>query len=307
MILSTTNAELSRYLGDSAGQCVFVPTMGALHAGHASLVAQGVDLAKRRNLPGGCVVSIFVNPTQFNDPADLARYPRTLAADLRVCDAAGAACVFAPSVEDIYPPHVVAEKDVTLPAVATSPGLEDAARPGHFLGVWKVVRRLFELVKPDAALFGEKDWQQLRLIEALVDTHSLPIEIIGVPTVRDADGLAMSSRNVFLSPADRTVALAIPAALQAANGCHTIPTAEWKMRTMLEAVGLHVEYAVVRHARTLMPVAFEADGILTEPNSYRSIIAARVGGPAGGLRLIDNAAWTGVSDLVAAARTGNLA
>ncbi len=261
--------------------CVFVPTMGALHEGHAALIRAGAALAQARELPGGCVVSIFVNPTQFNERSDFERYPRDLDEDLKVCDQAGAACVFAPREEDIYPPgeEVAAPP---LPAVATQPGLEDAHRPGHFAGVCQVVKRLFELVRPVAAMFGDKDWQQLQVIRAMTKEQRLPVEVLGCPTIREPDGLAMSSRNRFINPEDRPRALAISRALRQALGARTPDAAEELMRLVLSECEVAPEYAVVREATTLLRPA-EA----TEQTQWRALIAARIGS----VRLIDNAPW----------------
>ncbi len=259
-----------------AGEIVLIPTMGALHAGHGSLIRQGVELAARRG--GSCMVWLFVNPTQFNDPADYARYPKTMDADVELCRTLGARAVFAPGKDDIYPPgRVIATPP--LPDVATKPGLEDAKRPGHFAGVCQVVMRFFELVQPRCAVFGEKDWQQLQVVRAMTARDRPEIEIVAAPTVREADGLAMSSRNRFLSPEDRVRARALFAALREGAEADTAGAAENVMRRVLEAARVTVEYAVVRDAETLMV-----------PNGYarRSLIAARVGT----VRLIDNDAWT---------------
>src|SRR5688572_25050071 len=199
MELVPTAADLSRF-----AKGVFVPTMGALHEGHASLVR----IARRP--AAACqpvVVSIFVNPTQFGPNEDYTRYPRTLDADMALCKEAGADVIFAPAVEEMYPPGGV--RVPALPRVATEPGIEDAARPGHFEGVCQVVLRLFELVRPAAAVFGEKDWQQLQVVSAMTRAEGLPIRIVPGETVREADGLAMSSRNRFLTPDDRRRGLAL--------------------------------------------------------------------------------------------------
>jgi pantoate--beta-alanine ligase len=255
--------------------------MGALHEGHASLIRAGVAMAQARELPGGCVVSIFVNPTQFDDRADYDRYPRDLDEDLKVCDSAGAACVFAPREEDIYPPDEKVEAP-RLPDVATKPGLEDAQRPGHFGGVCQVVKRLFDLVRPVAAIFGDKDWQQLQVIRAMAKDLRLPVEVLGAPTIRDADGLAMSSRNRFLAPQDREQAQAIPRALRQALGAANPEAAEEIMRLVLTESAINPEYAVVREASTLLRPTD-----ITPATQWRSLIAARVGS----VRLIDNAPW----------------
>jgi pantoate--beta-alanine ligase len=262
---------------------VFVPTMGALHEGHGALVRRAASISGERSASGvraPVVVSVFVNPTQFNDPSDLARYPRTLEADAELCRRAGADAVFVPGVEVMYPPGEAASWGVPeLPSVATRPGLEDAHRPGHFAGVCQVVRRLFDLVRPRAALFGEKDWQQLAVIRAMTKQLGLPVEIVACETVREADGLAMSSRNRFLGSEERVQALAISRALSAGRAEATPEGAARVMRQVVESGGLGVEYAVVRDAETLQtPRAGSA---------CRALIAARLGS----VRLIDNAPW----------------
>ena len=262
--------------------CGFVPTMGALHAGHGSLVTR----ARADGRP--VVVSIFVNPTQFGPNEDYARYPRTLDSDCALLEPLGAAAVFVPPVEAIYPNGLAAARieseAIALPAVATAPGLEDACRPGHFGGVALVVGRLFDLVRPSAAYFGEKDYQQLRLVQDMVSADRPrygELRIVPCPTVREGDGLAMSSRNRYLSGDERTAAIALARALQVAHSAQRVETAERLMRETLESFGLSTEYAVVRDARTLMPVkGFE------QPT--RALIAARLGAT----RLIDNAAMT---------------
>lgn len=254
-----------------------VPTMGALHEGHLSLVRQ----ARRHADP--VVVTVFVNPTQFNDPADLERYPRTLEQDVELAASAGADVVFAPAVETVYPPDEPVPVP-PLPSVATEPGLEDAQRPGHFAGVCQVVARLFDLASPRRAVFGEKDYQQLLVVRAMVEAEAERwpgLEIEGGPTVREPDGLAMSSRNVRLSAQDRRRALGISKSLQAAYAAQHPETAESIMADVLAAHDLEVEYAVVRDAEYLQPV----DGF-EEPT--RALIAARVGE----VRLIDNRALT---------------
>ena len=259
---------------------VVVPTMGALHEGHAVLVRRARGLADARGL-AGVVVTVFVNPTQFNDRADFDRYPRTLEADARLCREAGADVVFAPEVEEVYPPgrESVAPR---LPAVATEPGLEDAHRPGHFAGVCEVVKRLFELTRPRVAIFGEKDWQQLQVVRAMVRQEGLGVEIAGEPTVREADGLAMSSRNRFIPPELRAQALNISLALSQAAHESSLPAdAEALMKAQLIRAGLGptTEYAVVRDAETL--------ATWTPGRPGRALIAAHVGP----VRLIDNMAW----------------
>jgi pantoate--beta-alanine ligase len=271
---------------------VLVPTMGALHRGHARLIEQGVALASERGLGMGCVATIFVNPTQFNERSDYSRYPRTLDADLRVATDAGASVVFVPDEREVYPPgSVVPVGD--LPSVATDPGLEDRARPGHFAGVCQVVRRLFAMVRPMAAIFGEKDWQQLRVIGAMVEGEGLGIEVVPARTERDGDGMAMSSRNRFLSPAEREKALGLVASLRAACACGTVGEAEARMRRVLDESGIQPEYAVVRDALSLLPLDdCEVRPDWREGPGRRVLIAARVGS----VRLIDNCDWASGPD-----------
>lgn len=254
--------------------------MGALHEGHASLIRQAAAYSLAHHL-GGCVVTVFVNPTQFGDPADFTRYPKAIDADRHRCEAAGAACVFAPGVEDIYPPHQPVPVP-PLPAVATAPKLEDAFRPGHFAGVCQVVNRLFDITLPAAAIFGEKDWQQLAVIRAMTHAQRRPIQIIPGPTIRDPDGMAMSSRNRFLSPEDRARGLSLSQALRQANNAPTPDAAEAAMRAELAKVGLTPDYAVVRNAGSLSPTR-----LATDPGPFRAVIAAKVGA----VRLLDNAPW----------------
>jgi pantoate--beta-alanine ligase len=202
--------ELANALNSAPRPIGFVPTMGALHAGHAELIrAARAECAT-------VIVSTYVNPRQFTDEADLASYPRTLNADAVLAEASGADLLFHPSDAEIYPPHDVVQ---TVDPGPLALRLEGAARPGHFAGVATVVSRLFDLVQPDRAYFGEKDAQQLRVVEWITArrTSSPPIRICRVPTVRDADGLALSSRNARLTPAGRTAAAAIPRALDAAR------------------------------------------------------------------------------------------
>lgn len=279
MIVLKTSEDVSAWRGKVGGSCALVPTMGALHAGHASLVSQAVATG----LP--TIVSVFVNPTQFNDPADLARYPRTLETDVALCAEAGARAVWAPGVEDVYPRGLEAGA-VALPEAAVRPGLEDAHRPGHFAGVCQVVRRLFEVVCARVAVFGEKDWQQLAVIRGMVEAErggalagAMPTIVAG-PTVREADGLAMSSRNRFLTAEDRVRARAISRALRASVYAGTPAEAEAVMREVLSEESIDPEYAVVRDADTLEAVR--------PGGAARALIAARVGS----VRLIDNAAWS---------------
>ncbi len=277
-------------LGAARG-CVLVPTMGALHEGHRSLIARAAAIgrAERRAV----VVSVFVNPTQFNEKADFERYPRDLDADASLCAGAGATHVFAPAVEVMYPPGR-AVRVPTLPAVAVTPGLEDRWRPGHFEGVCQVCLRLFELTGCGAAVFGEKDWQQLQTVRAMVGAEGLALRIEAATTVRERDGLAMSSRNRLLSPNDRSRAAALARALEVAGMRHSVDDAERAGLAVLDAAGLQSEYFAVRDAETL--------GELSPGRPARALVAARVvrSGATGGInpgeagvRLIDNAQWPG--------------
>jgi pantoate--beta-alanine ligase len=285
MATSIQIARDARDLPPSAGYA-FVPTMGALHEGHAALLrrarATGLDVC----------LSIFVNPTQFGPNEDLARYPRTLEADLALAEREGVAVAFVPDAPTLYPEGIDAANRLAatlpLPAVATEPQLEDRIRPGHFAGVQLVVARLFDAIRPAVAVFGEKDWQQLKLIEAMViaEPSRWPgLTILPHPTVREPDGLALSSRNRYLRPEDRDRARALPRALQLAHSAQRPATAERLMRETLEAKGFTVDYAVVRDAETLLPVTgFE--------RPTRALVAARLAWEGGSVRLIDNSAMT---------------
>lgn len=252
----------------------FVPTMGALHEGHLALIRRAREAA----MP--VIVSIFVNPTQFGPNEDFSRYPRALDVDIAAAGSAGADIVFAPETEIVYPP----DREIPtppLPRVATEPELEDAHRPGHFAGVCQVVARLFDLVQPAAAIFGEKDYQQLLVIRAMTAAQPMRwpgLTIIAHPTMRDPDGLAMSSRNRYLTSEQRARALGLSRALTAAREANRPDDAERIMRQTLERHDLSVDYSVVRDAATLCPVADFS-------KLARALIAARLDA----VRLIDNA------------------
>ena len=211
MILAETPAELRQALRSLPRPLVFVPTMGALHDGHLSLVRRARELAG----PHGTVaVSIFVNPIQFDRSEDLSHYPRPFAADLDACRAAGVDLVFHPSVASIYQP----DRSVTVTESLLSRGLCGATRPGHFDGVCTIVLKLFNLLEPEMAVFGEKDRQQLAVIRRMTRDLDVPVVIVGCPTVREADGLALSSRNRRLTPEQRADAPRLHRAQQAAAG-----------------------------------------------------------------------------------------
>lgn len=230
-----------------------VPTMGALHAGHASLVKRSVAEND------ATVVSVFVNPTQFNDKNDLAKYPRTLEADCRLLEQCGATVVFAPSVEEIYPEPDM--RHFSFPPLDTV--MEGAYRPGHFNGVCQIVSKLFDLVKPDRAYFGEKDFQQLAIIREMVRQLKFPLQIVGCPIVREADGLALSSRNTRLSAEQRQQALKISQTLFASvdyAATHTVAqTQQFVEDAIAAAPGLRLEYFELVDGNTLQKITDWAD------------------------------------------------
>jgi pantoate--beta-alanine ligase len=201
---------VTRALRGAGRRIALVPTMGALHEGHRELIRHA------RRMPGAGVVavSIFVNPLQFGPNEDLARYPRPLEADLEVCRTEGVELVFTPGVDDMYPPG----STTTIDPGPLGTELEGAVRPGHFAGVLTVVAKLFHIVAPDVAYFGEKDYQQLVLVKRMATDLDFPLAVVGVPTVREPDGLALSSRNAYLSPADRPLAATLQRALAAGAG-----------------------------------------------------------------------------------------
>lgn len=251
----------------------FVPTMGALHAGHRSLV----ERARRENQT--VVVSVFVNPTQFNDKNDLTRYPRTPEADAALLEAAGADLVLMPSVEEIYPEPDTRQFDFG----AVDKVMEGATRPGHFNGVAQVVSRLFAMVEPARAYFGEKDFQQIAVIKAMVEQLALTVEIVECPIIRDADGLALSSRNQLLTPAHRAAAPHIYATLQrAVEASKRMTPAEltaWVEAEINRNELLRVIYFQAVDARSMQQVEAWSDA-----ERVQGCIAVQ----AGEIRLIDN-------------------
>ena len=227
----------------------FVPTMGALHEGHASLVKRSV---KENDVT---VVSIFVNPTQFNDKSDLAKYPRTLDTDCKLLEKIGADIVFAPSVEEIYP-----EPDTrTFSYPPTDEVMEGGYRPGHFNGVCQIVSKLFMMVEPDRAYFGEKDFQQIAVIKAMVADKKYPLEICPCPIVREQDGLALSSRNTLLSAEEHILAVNISRVLfisQSYAKNHTLSeTKSWVIDTINSLEGLDVQYYEIVDGNSLLSVS----------------------------------------------------
>ena len=245
------NAELQNELFSvrKEGKMVgLVPTMGALHAGHASLVERSV---KENDIT---VVSVFLNPTQFDNPADLKRYPRSLDADCRLLESIGADYVFAPTVGDIYPEPD--NRHFEFPPVTTV--MEGAHRAGHFNGVCQVVSRLFYIVRPDKAYFGEKDWQQIAVVKALVKYLGLGVEIVDCPIIREKDGLAMSSRNNLLSQDERALAPKIYEALNSSLEYAKKHTVEETMEKVVSDLnsneGLRVEYFSIVDGETLQEI-----------------------------------------------------
>jgi pantoate--beta-alanine ligase len=275
MLILTKIAELQAFLRNSliAGKQVgFVPTMGALHRGHSSLIA----LSRKENDLTVC--SIFVNPLQFNDKEDLRRYPRTPEADESVLREAGCDVLFKPDAAEIYPDH--ANESIDLGGLDHV--LEGLSRPDHFQGVAQVVKRLFEIVNPHKAYFGTKDYQQLLVVKKLVSQLHIPVSVVGAPIVREADGLAMSSRNVLLTPEERMAAAVIPAVMKNAK--------ETALREGITAAkelaadeinrnpSLRLDYYEICDARTLAPLStLNTSGVI-------SVIAVF----AGKIRLIDN-------------------
>ncbi len=277
--LLNTRGALRGWREAASAPVVLVPTMGALHEGHAALIRTARQLAQPE---GSVVVSIFVNPTQFGPGEDYSRYPRTLAADEALCRAAGADVIFQPEPASMYLPG----HSVTVEESALSRGLCGAARPGHFRGVCTVVAKLFHLVQPETAVFGEKDYQQLAIIRRMVRDLDFPVRIVGHPTVREADGLALSSRNRYLTAAERTAAAGIPRTLEEARRrveadpqIRVRSLEEWVASALAEATGGRVDYAAVVDAESLEPLEF-----FDRP--ARLAVAVHLGAA----RLIDNVA-----------------
>jgi pantoate--beta-alanine ligase len=230
------------------GRVVLVPTMGALHAGHAALIRSSRKLAGPR---GVVVVSIFVNPTQFGPREDFFSYPRPFRNDLSICRAAGADAVFAPSVEELYAANASVAVDESL----LSQVLCGRSRPGHFRGVCTVVAKLFLIVQPTHAVFGEKDWQQLALLRRMVRDLNFPVEVVGHPTIRERDGLATSSRNAYLTPGERAVAPRIHEALRSAVSKKSPAAIEASARKALSAIpGARLDYVEAVDAGSLQPL-----------------------------------------------------
>jgi pantoate--beta-alanine ligase len=276
VIVAHTRAELSAARDKLTGPVVLVPTMGALHDGHRALLRRARELAGDG---GGVAVSVFVNPLQFGPAEDLDRYPRTLPADLAICEADGADLVFAPGPGDMYP----REQLVMVDPGPVGDILEGEFRPGFFKGVLTVVLKLFTLVRPDVAVFGQKDAQQIALVRRMAEDFALGIEIESVPTVRAADGLALSSRNKYLATPERAIAAALHAALAAgqaavSDGPQAVTAAA---RSVLEAAGdvLTIDY---------VELADWESGRLVRDNGFTGSATLAIAARVGTTRLIDN-------------------
>lgn len=285
----TTVRELRLHLNAQRARGTIVsavPTMGALHEGHLSLIREA---ATRGN---EVVVSIFVNPTQFGPGEDFERYPRTLEADSRLAEAAGATTIFAPPVGEMYPKG----EQTRVTVGGMSEGLCGAERPGHFQGVATVVTKLFHVIGEGIYCFGRKDYQQLKVIERMAIDLLFPVEVVGCPIIREADGLAMSSRNAYLSVQERGQAVAIVRALQSCLDSfrrenHAVGALEQQVREELSSAGLEVEYAEIRDASTLARLES------SKPVSGKGVLA--VAARLGRTRLIDNVLLaSGTQDLL---------
>jgi pantoate--beta-alanine ligase len=293
LIVAKNRTDLVKARGE--GSVALVPTMGALHEGHRSLIREARVRADH------VVVSIFVNPLQFSPNEDFSRYPRTFDADLEACRAEGVDVVFAPSADDMYPPG----RQVSVQSGEMGTIVEGAVRPGHFDGVLTVVLKLFNLVQPDVAVFGQKDAQQLAMIRRMVADLDLPIDIVGAPTVREPDGLALSSRNRYLSADERQVALTLSRALRA-GAAESVPATALREGTGSVPVTALPEGAESVPARIRAAALAVLEGaaprlaldylVLVDPatfaevgESYRGEAVLAVAAKVGTTRLIDNA------------------
>ena len=295
LVRADSRADLRSALASTQGSVGFVPTMGALHEGHLTLIQR----ARAEVGPDGAVVvSIFVNPLQFAPGEDLDRYPRTLEADLAACARAGADIVFTPSVEEMYPSGLPTDENagVTVDPGSLATLFEGSSRPTHFRGVLTVVAKLFGLVRPDVAVFGQKDYQQLALIRRMAVDLCLGVEVIGAETVREPDGLALSSRNRFLDPDQRLAAVALSRALHAGQQAAVrgqVAALDAARSVLADAAGVDLDYLAVTDPDL---------GPAPTAGPARMLVAARVGAT----RLIDNVPLTlGAPDSSANDRGGN--
>ena len=271
-------AEYRSWFSNQKTPVASVFTMGALHQGHAELIKVAKNFVDNELAGNGkVVVSIFVNPTQFNSAADLANYPKTFDQDLALATDSGADLIFAPSADDMYPNG---ETLITLQHHEIGEDLEGASRPGHFSGMLTVVNKLLNITSPVATFFGEKDFQQLALVRQMVTDLNMPIQVIGVPTVRDHDGLALSSRNSRLSKSDRELAIQIPATLSLLS--HSISEGHDLMSARKIALDylanfseIKLDYLELRNQNLTQP---------SNDDSVRALIAVEIAG----VRLIDN-------------------
>ncbi|MFA7344832.1 MAG: pantoate--beta-alanine ligase [Terrimicrobiaceae bacterium] len=248
MKVAKSVAALRAWRKTRVERVVLVPTMGALHAGHAALIRSARRLAGRQ---GAVVVSVFVNPTQFGPKEDFSSYPRPFRKDVALCRAAGADAVFSPSAQELYAP----DASVTVDESTLSRALCGRSRPGHFRGVCTVVAKLFLIARPTHAIFGEKDWQQLAILRRMVRDLNFPVRVTGHPTIREADGLAVSSRNAYLTARERAHAPRIHAALQGAASKKFPADAEASARKSLSAIpGARLDYVEAVDAETLAPL-----------------------------------------------------
>lgn len=275
-VIAHTIAEYAALSGRLPGERAFVPTMGALHAGHMKLVERAREVVGPE---GEVVVSVFVNPTQFGANEDLAQYPRPFLDDVRMCTDYGVDLVFAPLVEEMYPGGVSFDNMTMVQPSNIASILEGADRPGHFSGMLTVVAKLFNITQADHAFFGEKDYQQLSLVSAMARDLNFPLTVHGVPTVRDHDRLALSSRNVFLSDSERELALTIPQSLTAAQ--ETQGTVADKLEAARSVLAPEIELAYLEAMTLDLTQRLNPDAIV---ESGRLLIAAKVGTT----RLLDN-------------------
>jgi pantoate--beta-alanine ligase len=281
MELVAVSQAMQQWSAQAARPLIFVPTMGALHQGHAALLRSARSQA---GIDGSVVVSVFVNPRQFGPHEDLERYPRTLATDRALCESEGVDLLFHPSSEEIY----ASDASVTIQEQHLSHRLCGLSRPGHFSGVMTVVAKLFNLVSPNIAIFGEKDWQQLAIIRRMVRDLNFLIEVQAHPIVREEDGLAMSSRNAYLALEERMMAPLIYQTLQTvaaevAVGEKSVNTLLRSAREALEAIpGAMIDYVEIMNEETLEPLS----GIISRESKARLLVALKLGTT----RLIDNIA-----------------
>ncbi|HET6249702.1 MAG TPA: pantoate--beta-alanine ligase [Tepidisphaeraceae bacterium] len=272
MIIAKTIAEC-RAARPKLRKLTLVPTMGALHAGHLSLMALAKEQTKR------VAVSIFVNPTQFGQNEDFTKYPRPIESDLQKCEEAGVDLIFMPTAEEMYP---AGSADIVVDIPSLTEVLDGAHRPGHFRGVCRIVAKLFNIIEPDVAIFGQKDFQQLRVLTAMTEALDFPIKIVPGPTIREPDGLAMSSRNQYLEPAERERALSISQGLFQADA--DVKKGIRDASRLITAIQRHIlkQHLSIDYVAAVDPITLKKVETVTGPTILA--VAARVGVT----RLIDN-------------------